>query len=968
MPTIRFHWKTIACMAAAMGISASVKAQTAPTPQAIPYSQDFGTAEFSTLPAGVAAWNGLSGNSNSTPTSAGNSTPTGDASVTARTTTTTTGGAFGYANSGNARFYIQTSSNSSNGANQLAIAVDTVGKINIVLSYSVESIVAQTRTVGALCQYRIGNSGPWTDIVPSSGANPVSQSGGSAGPMTTITAALPAAVENQPNIQIRWATFRGNEGGSSSGLAIDDISVTGTTVSDSLVIAASPDSFSEAAGVNASTVTVSSVDPVTTDTSVTLVSGDTTEAVVTSTNPAIIPAGETSVTFQIDAVDDDEFDGNQTVSIQATAAGIGTTSANLTVADDEDAYSPPAGYYSPAAGLAGANLKAALHNIIQNGHTQFAYNTTLSALRTIYEDPSNTSNVLLVYSGSSVSKSATFYTGQDGSATYSREHTWPDSFGLDTTNVDPGYTGGDAGPDFTDLFNLRPIFQTLNTQRGNKYYDDTSGTGTVPTLAPDCSYDSDSFEPADSEKGDLARAMFYMATRYDGGEPLTIDLEIGNTPDASAGRFANLSTLLKWAEQDPVSEEERRRNQVTYGLQNNRNPFIDHPEYLALIWGSLRIDKTSVAVAEGGATDSYHLTLSSQPDTDVTVEISSLPGGQLTVSPPTVTFTPANWQQPVEVVVSAVDDTVFELSVEPVAIRHTLSTSDPYYSTLAPSDLAAAVADNDPEIAPASLPLAYGGPWADLPAQGYLRSGTGTYTSSLGGDIGEGSIKFDHTGDKLTVSFDVAPGTLSYNLKGNPGGSTLTDGSFQIFESPDNDNFTEVRTVVNKSNEDEVFSDALLSSTRFVVFVYTQKNSGNIQLDKLAISAGATTSPSAQWLALHGLAGFGGDGDHDGLTDLAEYALGALPGTADVGEKAPMFEKTTGGLRITAVVRVSDPALLTLAETTDDLSVPESWTTDGVTQLSGVSQAGVPTGFERMVFEIPDGDVRRFLRVVFVLE
>ncbi|MCB1131876.1 MAG: endonuclease, partial [Verrucomicrobiae bacterium] len=804
-----------AAFASAAALGSSADAQTAPTAQALPYSQDFGTASFSALPAGVAAWNGLNGNSISTATSAGNSAPAGDATVTARTSDTTTGGSFGYAVSGNARFYIQTSSNATNGANQLAIAVDTVGKINIVLSYRVESIVAELRTVGTVCQYRIGNSGPWTDVVPSSGANPVCQSGGSAGPMTTVTATLPTSVENQPDVQIRWATFRGSESGSSSGLAIDDISVTGTTVSNSLAIAASPDSFGEAAGANASTVTVSSVDPVAADTSVTLVSGDTGEAIVASANPAVIPAGETSVTFRIDAVDDDEFDGNQTVSLQATAVGIGTTSTNITIADDEDAYSPPSGYYAPATGLAGANLKAALHGIIQNGHTQFAYSNTLSALRTIYEDPSNTSNVLLVYSGSSVSKSATYYTGQDPGTTYSREHTWPDSFGLDPTNVDPGYTGGDAGPDFTDLFNLRPILQTLNSQRGNKYYDETTGSGTVPALAPDCSYDSDSFEPADSEKGDLARAMFYMATRYDGGEPLTIDLEIGNTPDASAGRFANLSTLLQWAEQDPVSEEERRRNQVTFGLQHNRNPFIDHPEYLALIWGSLRIDKSSVAVAEGGATDSYHLTLSSQPDTDVTVEISSIPSGQLAVSPQTVTFTPANWHQPVEVVVSAVDDTVFELSVEPVTIRHTLSTADPYYSTLAPSDLAAAVADNDPEIAPAPLPLAYGGPWGDLPAQGFLSSGTGTYGTSLGGDSGNGSIKFDHSGDKLTVSFAAMPGTLSYHLKGNPGGGILTDGSFQIFESPDNVDFTEVRSFVNKNNEDEAFADTLLPSTRF---------------------------------------------------------------------------------------------------------------------------------------------------------
>lgn len=954
------------CLLVAMAFFADLRAQTAPTPQPLPYSQDFGTASFSALPAGVAAWNGLSGTSVTSSSNAGASIPNGDATVTARTTTTSTSGSFGYAASGNARFYIQTSSNSTNGANQLAIAVNTLGKINIVLGYGVESLVAESRTVGSLCQFRVGNSGAWTNITATSGVNPASQAGGTVGPITTVSASLPPAAENQPVVQIRWATFRGTESGNSSGLAIDNISVTGTPVSSSLVITATPDTFSEAAGSDASTVTVSSVDPVATNTSVTLVSGDTSEAVVVGTNPVIIPAGQTSAKFQIAAVNDDGFDGSQTVSLQATADGIGTVSTNITVLDDEDAYSPPAGYYSAAAGLAGTNLKSALNSIIRNNHTQLAYSATLNALRTIYEDPSNTSNVLLVYSGTSVAKSAAYFSGQDPSTTFSKEHAWPDSFGLDTTNVNPGSTDGDAGPDFTDLFNLRPIYQTVNSQRGNKYYDETTGTGTIPTLAPGCSYDTDSFEPRDIEKGDLARAMFYMATRYDGSEPLTLDLEIDNSPNASAGRFAKLGTLLQWAEQDPVSDEERRRNQATYGIQHNRNPFIDHPEYLALIWGSLHLDKTSVAVTEGGSSASYHLTLSSQPSLDVSVDIASTTADQLTISPSSVTFTPANWNQPVEVIVNAVDDSVYEPGYQSVIIRHTLATSDPYYSTLAPSDLSATVIDNDPEIAPASLPLAYGGPWNPLPSPGFLGSGTGTYTSSLGGDTGDGSVRFDNAGDKLTIAFNATPGTLSYNLKGNPATGTATDGTFQVLQSPDNINFSEVRSLVNKSNTDEAFTDTLLPDTRFVVFLYILKNGGNIQMDKLAITTGAT-SPSAQWLGLYGLSNFGGDGDHDGLTDLAEYALGGSPNAADIGENAPIITMSTGALRITAIVRISDAALLTSAETTSNLAAASSWTTSGVTKLSGVIQDGVPSGFERMVFEVTASGQIQFLRLAFRL-
>jgi len=961
--------KTIACLLLTAGLPSSLRAQTAPVPQTLPYSQGFGTVAFSTLPAGVAAWNGLNGGSVATSASAGNSTPTGDATITGRTTVTNAGGSFGYAESGNARFYIQTSSNATSGANQLAIAVNTLGKIGIVLGYSVETIVADARSIGTVCQYRIGGTGSWTTITPSSGFNPATQpGGGAAGPLTTVTATLPAAAENKENVQIRWAIWRGNEGGNSSGLAIDNISVTGTAISTALVISASPDSFSEAAGPNASVVTVTTAEPVAADTSVTLVSNDTSEAVVAAPNPAIIPAGSSSVTFQINAVDDDGLDGPRTVTLQATATGLGTVTTNITVLDDEDAYSPPTGYYAPAAGLAGSNLKSALNTIIKTGHVQYAYSDTLNALRGIYEDPANSSNILLVYSGTSVAKTAAYYVGQDPSTTFSKEHAWPDSFGLDPTNVNPGSTDGDAGADFTDLFNLRPCFQTLNSQRGNKYYDETSGTGTVPALAPACSYDSDSFEPRDEEKGDLARAMFYMATRYDGTDPMTMDLEIAETPSTSAGRFAKLSTLLKWAEADPVSEEERRRNQVTYSTyQHNRNPFIDHPEYITLIWGSLRIDKPSVAVTEGGATDSYHLTLTSQPTSDVVVNITSTPVGEVTTTPSTVTFTTANWNQPVAITVTAVDDTIYE-ATEAVTIRHTLSTTDTYYSTVAPSDLAATVTDNDPEIAPASLPLNYGGPWSPLPSVGFLGPAITTYPSSLGGDTGEGSARFDATGEQLTVAFNAPAATLSYNLKGNPSSGTATEGVFRILQSPDNISFTELRAFTNKSNADQAFSAPLASSTRFVVFVYTLKTGGNIQLDKLSITPAAESSPSASWLASYGLSAFGGDGDFDGLTDLAEYALGGSPVLSDRTATTTSVTKTSGGLQIGAIVRISDAALSTVAQVTTNLADPGSWTTVGVTKLGSVNQTGVPSGFERVVFEFSDPAATKFLRLVFQLE
>jgi endonuclease I len=958
------HRLWLILLAASLG---NLAAQTPPQPQPLPYTQDFGTGLFSTLPAGVAAWSGLSGGSISSSASAGNSAPSSDATPVATTAVQTAGGSFGFATSSNARFYVQTSGNTSSGANQLAVAVNTSGHTSVTLGYDVEIISAQARTIGILCQFRIGDSGSWTTISPTSGSNSYSQAGGTTGVKTTVLATLSAAADNQPNVQIRWATWRGNESGNSSGAAIDNISIRATALTNSLSLSAVPDSFSESAGANACLVTVTSASPAAADLTITLVSTDTGEAIVPQPNPSIIPAGQSSVTFQLTAADDLLLDGNQTFALQASAPGAGTATTNITVIDDEDAWSPPAGYYAAAAGLSGNPLKSALHSIIANGHVQYSYSNTYNPLRAIYADPANSGNVLTTYSGTSIPKNDSYYPGgsADPNTTWSREHAWPDSFGLDPTNVNPGSTDGNAGADFTDLFNLRPVLQTVNSQRGNKYYDTSSGTVSVPPLAPACSYDSNSFEPRDVEKGDIARAMFYMATRYDGSEPLTLDLEIDDSPAAATGRFAKLSTLLKWHEQDPVSIQERQRNQLIHTTyQHNRNPFVDHPEFVAMIWGRLLVDKEAASVTEGGATDTYNIVLTSQPSSDVTVDISQNPAAQVTVNLAAVTFTPANWNQPIAIIITAVDDSAFE-SPQQINLVHGFTTSDPYYSTLASTSLPVTVIDDDPVIASATLPLNYGGPWNPLPAVGFLGSGIGTYSGSLGNDTGDGSARFDNTNDRLTISYDGQAATLAYNLRGNPSSGTATEGTFLVQESVDGITFTTLATITNKNNTDQAFVDHPAPATRFISFVYSLKTGGNIQLDKLSI----TPATSAAWLALYGIAAFGRDTDKDGLMDLAEYGLGGSPAASDLTPISPVVTRLSGALRITAVIRTNDSSLHAKAQTCADLTSPGSWTESGVTKITPVDQTGVAPGFERLTFEVSDsGSGPRFLRLWFGLD
>ncbi|WP_430697761.1 endonuclease [Metabacillus mangrovi] len=224
-------------------------------------------------------------------------------------------------------------------------------------------------------------------------------------------------------------------------------------------------------------------------------------------------------------------------------------------------------YYNGAIGKTGASLKTALHNIIDD-HTELSYDAVWDALRNTDEDPANSSNVLLLYTGRSQSKFANGGNADD----WNREHVWAKSHGDFGTAMGPG----------TDIHHLRPTDVTVNSSRGNLDFDNG---GTQSSEAPGNYYDSDSWEPRDEVKGDVARMIFYMAVRYEGdsGEP---DLEMNErVSNGSAPYMGKQSVLLEWHRQDPVSEFERNRNDVIYSdYQNNRNPFIDHPEWAEAVF------------------------------------------------------------------------------------------------------------------------------------------------------------------------------------------------------------------------------------------------------------------------------------------------------------------------------------------------------------------------------------------------
>ncbi len=225
-------------------------------------------------------------------------------------------------------------------------------------------------------------------------------------------------------------------------------------------------------------------------------------------------------------------------------------------------------YYKEAIGKTDSTLKQALHDIIDD-HNELTYDEVWDALRQTDEDPDDTDNVILFYTGRSQDK---LLNGDDVDD-WNREHVWAKSHGDFGTSMGAG----------TDLHNLRPTDVTVNSSRGNKDFDD----GGAPHPEADGTFaDGDSWEPRDDIKGDVARTLFYMAVRYEGDVEGEIDLElIDRVDNGSVPLHGNLSTLLQWNKEDPVDDFERRRNDVIYTeYQGNRNPFIDHPEWADEIW------------------------------------------------------------------------------------------------------------------------------------------------------------------------------------------------------------------------------------------------------------------------------------------------------------------------------------------------------------------------------------------------
>ncbi len=282
-----------------------------------------------------------------------------------------------------------------------------------------------------------------------------------------------------------------------------------------------------------------------------------------------------------------------TTSFKAFTPSPGMANVNCVTLD---------GYYDSADTTNGQTLRDSLHDIIDD-HTVFPYSAseedTWDVLSQADEDPEVPGQVWMVYKNNNYSWQG------GGQQAYNREHSWPQSYGFSSGSL------GSNNAARTDTHHLMLSDVTYNGNRGNLYFDDcdaqcnedetdthsnpntpaadTIGGGTGVYPGNSNWYDTNSYEVWNFRKGDIARAMFYMDVRYAGDVAGEVDLQLVERADVgliSTGQpyMGILEVLLQWHIDDPVDDIERNRNDFIFTKQLNRNPFIDHPEWVACIF------------------------------------------------------------------------------------------------------------------------------------------------------------------------------------------------------------------------------------------------------------------------------------------------------------------------------------------------------------------------------------------------
>ena len=252
----------------------------------------------------------------------------------------------------------------------------------------------------------------------------------------------------------------------------------------------------------------------------------------------------------------------------------------------------PANYYDSANSLTGFTLKTQLKVITTNGHSDQGYGSLYSGYVTTHSDNieengyEDDNTVLLFYTEDPDGVDPYSYShgsNQCGNYTmegicHNREHIIPQS------------SFGSNPPMQNDIHHVIPSDGFVNGQRGSLPFGTvgsanwTSQNGSKRGSSNVTGYSGLVFEPINEFKGDIARSILYFITRYEN----TVDsysFEMFNGTENQALENWALDMLLDWHYNvDPVDQRERDRNDAAYNYQGNANPYVDHPEYVNMIW------------------------------------------------------------------------------------------------------------------------------------------------------------------------------------------------------------------------------------------------------------------------------------------------------------------------------------------------------------------------------------------------
>ena len=310
-------------------------------------------------------------------------------------------------------------------------------------------------------------------------------------------------------------------------------------------------------------------------------------------------------------------------------------------------------YYRNADGKCGKELKTALYNIIKEPKV-----TSYSGLKDAYKKTDTRPDGYLRDWYSNATKytpGSSFGSGSGEGQGYNREHTIPQSW------------FAEASPMKSDIVHVVPTDAAINGMRSDfpfgetdpnktKYKESKNGYSKFG-YSKTPGYSGLVFEPNDEVKGDLARIYFYMATCYEN--------QVASWDNASGGTVISgdsyqpyvqwtFEMLMRWSQLDPVDSIERARNVAAYGVQKNRNPFVDYPGLESYIWGKMkevpfsynnyeqgdtikRVETPFFTPEEGLYNDSVIVTIASATEgatiyytingSDVTVGAATVPAG-----------------------------------------------------------------------------------------------------------------------------------------------------------------------------------------------------------------------------------------------------------------------------------------------------------------------------------------------------